>query len=81
MNEPAALVEGVIVALGERRCVGAFALAGAQVRPAEDPDQVRQAWDSLGPGVGLVILSAGAAAALGDRIDDVESPLTAVLPT
>lgn len=81
MNEPAALVEGVIVALGERRFVGAFALAGAQVRPAEDPEGARGAWDSLGPGVGLVILSANAAAALGDRIDDVGSPLTVVLPS
>ncbi len=81
MSEPAALVEGVVVALGERRYVGAFALAGAEVRPAEDPRAVRRVWDSLGAGVGLVILTANAAAALGEEIDGVDAPLTVVLPS
>ncbi len=81
MREPAALVEGVVVALGERRSVGAFALAGAEVRPAEDPRAVRRVWDSLGAGVGLVVLTPNAAAALGDEIDAVDAPLTVVLPS
>ncbi len=81
MTHPAGLTEGVVVALGERRVVAAFALAGAQVRPAEDPGQVRAAWDSLGPDVGLVLVTAEAAATLGDAIDAIDAPLTAVIPS
>ncbi|WP_084125573.1 V-type ATP synthase subunit F [Demequina sp. NBRC 110054] len=81
MTHPAGLTEGVVVALGERRVVGAFALAGARVTSAEDPDQVRAAWDALGPDVGLVLVTTEAAAALGEAIDTIDAPLTAVIPS
>ncbi|WP_296664532.1 V-type ATP synthase subunit F [Demequina sp.] len=81
MNDPAGRAQGVVVALGERRYVGAFALAGARVAAAEDPAAMRTAWESLERGVGLVVLSETAAAALGDLIDDAGAPLTVVLPS
>ncbi len=81
MNDPSVLVEGVVVALGERRLVGGFALAGAQVRPVETARETREAWDALGTDVALVILTRAAAEAIGDEVDAVASPLTAVLPS
>ncbi|WNM27893.1 hypothetical protein RN607_02490 [Demequina capsici] len=81
MSRPAALTEGVVVALGERRVIGAFALAGVDLRCAEDATAVRAAWGTLGPEVALVLLSARAAQALGERTDALDSPLTAVIPS
>ncbi len=76
-----AATEGVIVALGARRDVDAFSLAGVEVRAAEDAAAVRAAWAALGDEVGLVLLTADAAEALGNVIDATASPLTAVLPS
>lgn len=75
------LSEGAVVALGERRIVGAFALAGVQVRAVEGATEVRAAWESLDEGVALVILTPHAGQVLGDEIDAVDVPLTAVLPS
>ncbi|WP_062203663.1 V-type ATP synthase subunit F [Demequina salsinemoris] len=81
MTHPAALTEGVVVAIGERRIVDAFSLAGVEALPAEDAAAARAAWDSLAPDVALVLLSASAADALGDAIDAIDAPLTAVIPS
>ncbi|WP_062466321.1 hypothetical protein [Demequina maris] len=80
MSDPVPRVEGVVVALGDRPAVGALALAGVDVRVAASPDEVRAAWEALGPEVGLVVLAPAAASALGARVDDLGSPLTVVMP-
>ncbi|WP_062346085.1 V-type ATP synthase subunit F [Herbidospora yilanensis] len=53
-----------IAVIGERARVRGFALAGAVVSPAEDPDAARAAWDGLAADVAVVILTPRAAAAL-----------------
>lgn len=68
-----------LVAIGERQLVRGYALAGATVMAAEGTAAVRQAWDSLDPGVTLVILTAAAARHL-DPPDPASSRLVAVLP-
>ena len=49
------------------------------VKPAQSPDEVRRAWDSLPSGTTLVILTPAAAAALNGLLDAAD-PLTAVMP-
>jgi vacuolar-type H+-ATPase subunit F/Vma7 len=51
---------GNIFAIGERERVRAFALAGVQVVPADDPEAARAAWEALPAGFGLVILTSAA---------------------
>jgi vacuolar-type H+-ATPase subunit F/Vma7 len=68
-----------IGAIGEPALVAGYALAGATTMPAQGPDEVRQAWESLPSGTTLVILTAAAADALGGRLSGAE-PLTAVMP-
>ncbi|WP_062529396.1 hypothetical protein [Demequina rhizosphaerae] len=80
MTGPGPAAAGAVVAIGARRDVGALTLAGAEVRLADTPDEVRGAWSALGPGVALVILGPAAAAALGDLVDALDAPLTAVMP-
>ncbi|MDN4477521.1 hypothetical protein QQX10_08100 [Demequina sp. SYSU T00039] len=81
MNAPAPLLDGVVVAIGDRRLVGAYALAGVDVRHAPDPGAVRLAWEALAQDVALVVLTADAAAALGGEADRLGAPVTAVIPT
>lgn len=71
---------GLLVVLGEAARVAAFALGGATVIPAEDPDTVRRSWDALPDDVAVVVLTGLAAAALGH---DVTRPdiLRVVMPT
>lgn len=57
---------GKIVVLGEPVAVQGFALAGATVLEAEQAGTVRQAWKTLPRDTSVVILSAAAAAVLGD---------------
>jgi vacuolar-type H+-ATPase subunit F/Vma7 len=57
---------GVIVVLGESSRVAGFALAGAVVIPADDPDAVRRAWDALPEDTAVVVLTPKAAAAIGE---------------
>ena len=68
-----------LAAIGERHLVRGYALAGATVVSAEGAAAVRHAWDSLDPGVTLVILTAAAARHL-DPSDPARSRLVAVLP-
>lgn len=74
---------GAVVVLGEQGRVSGFALAGARVVVAEDADGVRAAWTSLGPDVSVVVLTPGAAAALGPLADGSPAPgkpLCVVMP-
>ncbi|MBF4764514.1 hypothetical protein ISU07_15380 [Nocardioides islandensis] len=67
-----------VAVIGERSRVQGFGLAGAEVRPAAGPAEVRAAWSGLGADVAVVVLTPAAAAVLagtptGDR-------LTVVMP-
>jgi vacuolar-type H+-ATPase subunit F/Vma7 len=65
--------------IGEAVRAQGYALAGAVVYPAEDADQARAAWRSLPPDTAVVVLTARAAAWLGEaqRRDGV---LAVVMP-
>ena len=65
--------------IGEPALVAGYAMAGATTMPAQGPDEVRRAWESLPSGTTLAILSAAAAAALDGRLSDADA-LTAVMP-
>ena len=52
--------------IGEAVRTGGFALVGAMVITAEDAGQARTAWDSLPSDVAVLVLTASAAAWLGD---------------
>ena len=71
---------GRIVAIGEEAHILGFALAGAVICPAADAEAVRVAWRELRPDDALVILTANAAAALGEEAARTRPPLTAVMP-
>ena len=69
-----------VVALGrDHRLVG-FVLAGVRVVDAETEAEIERAWDDLDDDVGLVILSADAAAALRPNLADRPDVLTVELP-
>ncbi len=55
---------GSLVVLGETARVSAFALAGAAVSAADDPEAVHRAWHALPDDVALVVLTERAATAL-----------------
>lgn len=57
-----------------------FALGGATVITAEAADDVRRAVGGLGDDVAVVMLTAHAAAALGDEITPRGTVLTVVMP-
>ena len=57
-----------------------FALAGVRIVHAATPDDVVDAWRSLDPDVGLVIVSPNAATALETRRADRPDTLIAILP-
>jgi len=66
--------------VGESSRVQGYALAGAVVYPAEDEAGVRAAWRSLPADVGIVIVTAQAAAWLGDRLTERPVLLPVVMP-
>ncbi len=70
---------GTVAAIGERIKVAGLAVAGVAVVPAEQPEGVRRAWESLPADVALVILTPAAARALGPAALEGDR-LTAVLP-
>jgi vacuolar-type H+-ATPase subunit F/Vma7 len=70
---------GRIVALGEAVRVGGFALGGATVLAAEDPDDVRRIWASLPDDVAVVLLTSDAASALAGVAPAREGVLRAVM--
>ena len=69
-----------VVALGDDDRLDGFALAGATVIEVESDEELRSAWDELGPDVGLVILSARASQVLQPVLGDRTDLLTAVVP-
>ncbi|MFJ7910483.1 hypothetical protein [Kitasatospora sp. NPDC096204] len=71
---------GTVAAVGERARVAGFALAGVVVLTAEQPVEVRKAWEDLPRGTALVIVTPAAALALGPERLDAGRPLTVVLP-
>ncbi len=68
---------GRVVAIGTEPDIRGFALAGVMLCPAADDAAARRAWSELAPDVTLVILSAEAARAVGDAVDE---RMTAVMP-
>lgn len=66
--------------LGESSRIQGFALAGALVFPAEDETEVRAAWRSLPADVDVVIVTARAAAWLGEQLTARPVPLPVVMP-
>lgn len=69
---------GGIAVIGETTRVAALGLAGVLVVPAEDPEQVLAAWESLPDDVTLVLLTP--AAARQPRPAAGRDVLTAVMP-
>jgi vacuolar-type H+-ATPase subunit F/Vma7 len=67
-----------IAVIGEEPRVQGFALAGAEVCPATDADEVRAAWAGLADDVAVVVLTPSAAAALATN--PVGRRLTVVMP-
>jgi len=59
-----------VAAIGEASLLMGYALAGVQVLDATDAEGARVAWDELPAGVELVLLTSGARAALGSRVED-----------
>lgn len=72
---------GLLVVLGEAERVERFALGGATVTPADDPDAVRQRWEALPDDVAVVVLTGLAAAALGGDVARRDHVLRVVMPS
>jgi vacuolar-type H+-ATPase subunit F/Vma7 len=70
-----------VAALGEQALLEGYRLAGASIYAAETDDEVRGAWAVLPDKAAVVILTAGAAAALGSALADPHCPMTVVLPS
>ncbi len=68
------------VAIGEEVLVAGYALAGVDVRAAQDADAVRDAWERLPADVACLILTPAARAALGARLEDRADLVWAVIP-
>jgi vacuolar-type H+-ATPase subunit F/Vma7 len=69
-----------IVAIGDRHELEGLVLAGVELVPADTASDCVEAWSSLGAHVGLVILSAAAADAIGPQRDERPGVLMAVTP-
>lgn len=69
-----------VAAIGGQPQVEGFALAGARIYPADDPERIRAAWRDLPETVAIVILTPAAADALGDDRLAPHAPLTVVMP-
>ena len=66
--------------IGDAVRVEGYALAGAVVYPAEDADQTRTAWRSLPSDIAVVVLTARAAAWLGEAPQRRDGVLPVVMP-
>ena len=66
--------------IGEESRVRGFALGGATVIAAEEANDVCRAVGGLGDDVAVVVLTAHAAAALGDEMTPRGTVLTVVMP-
>jgi vacuolar-type H+-ATPase subunit F/Vma7 len=72
---------GLFAVIGDAAQVNGFALAGARVLPAENPDEVVRAWESLSDDTVVVLLTNEAAAALGETRAQPAQWLSVVMPT
>ena len=70
-----------VVAIGDERRLGGYALAGVEVMAATSAVEATAAWDSLAEDVAVVVLSPGAHAALAGRLDERPTVVWAVLPS
>jgi vacuolar-type H+-ATPase subunit F/Vma7 len=68
------------VAIGDRRRLAGYALAGAEVRHAVSPAEVEAAWAGLDEDTALVVLTREAHTALAGRLAEREAVVWAVLP-
>ena len=66
--------------IGEAVRVEGYALAGAVVYPAENADQARTAWRTMPPDIAVVVLTARAAAWLGEAPQRRNGVLQVVMP-
>lgn len=69
-----------VAVLGERSRVQGYTLAGAVVLVADDPAAVRSAWQALHSDIAVAILTARAAHALGEALENASWPLVVVMP-
>jgi vacuolar-type H+-ATPase subunit F/Vma7 len=69
-----------VAVIGEPAGVRRWELTGVRVLTAEDADQVRSAWQSLGAEIQVVLLTQHAAGHLADQIADPGDRLPVVLP-
>ena len=68
-----------VAAIGPLVDIAGFGLVGVMVRAAETAEEARAAWAALPESAGIVILAAGAAAALSPP--EMTQRLTVVMPT
>ena len=68
-----------IIAIGDRTKLVGYALAGADVKDATNPDEVREAWLGIADDVELVLLTSDARQALPDPLGR-QDVLVTVLP-
>jgi vacuolar-type H+-ATPase subunit F/Vma7 len=71
---------GAVVAIGEAARLAGFALAGVDVRAAEDEGSANDELDRLEGQVGLLILTPGAEHALRERLAKREDVVWVTLP-
>jgi vacuolar-type H+-ATPase subunit F/Vma7 len=71
---------GRLVVLGEAARVDGFALGGAVVIHADEPDDVRRCWNALPDDTAVVVLTCQAAAALEDEATEHEGVFCVVMP-
>lgn len=69
-----------VVAIGEAHRVAGFALAGVDVREAEDAAAANDVLDALRGDVGLLVLTARTEAALRTRLAEREDLVWVTLP-
>lgn len=69
-----------IVAIGERTRLAGYAAVGVDVMSAEDGSEVLAAWERLGDGVSLLMLTATARETLEPRLRERPQLVWAVLP-
>jgi vacuolar-type H+-ATPase subunit F/Vma7 len=69
-----------VVAIGARRRLAGFALAGVEVRDAPTDTDVERELDALGADVGLLILTPAAARTLEGRSSEREDLVWVSLP-
>lgn len=69
-----------VVAIGPESMMVGWSLAGVALCPAQTPDEVRVAWQTLPASVGVVVLAREAADVLGASLRAPDAPITVVVP-